>query len=234
MTSCSAAFNKRTIWQLKSYSNVVMGTRMHVGSCKCSCFFAFLYASHGLWMSSLPRVHIAHWTAWLGQTQGHSTRVFCVVLLIAPLFLSVSFFLFTRPLLTTNFSASSESSVFFYFFSAVEGCCQSWNSVIHSESLPDVSFWSPACWVGVACHRALVSPQWLTTLSRRLPTDRCWLTNQQLSTTNLCCGPSRLTAFCVTVIERNRWSGRARNLPSCFVVAMSSFDRCCCYQKRVS
>ena len=38
-----------------------------------------------------------------------------------------------------------------------------------------------------------------------LPTDRCWLTNQQLSTTNLCCRPSRLTAFCVTVIELNRW-----------------------------
>lgn len=114
------------------------------------------------------------------------------------------FFLFTRPLLTTNFSANSESSVFFFFY-VVEGCCQSWNSITYSESLPDVSFWSPTCWVGVACHRALVSPQWLTTLSRRLPTDRCWLTNQQLSTTNLCCRPSRLTAFCVTVIELNRW-----------------------------
>lgn len=93
----------------------------------------------------------------------------------------------------------------FFFFCVVEGCCQSRNSITYSERLPDVSFWSPACWVGVACHRALVSPQWLTTLSRRLPTDRCWLTNQQLSTTNLCCRPSRLTAFCVTVIELNRW-----------------------------
>lgn len=92
----------------------------------------------------------------------------------------------------------------FFFFCVVEGCCQSRNSITYSERLPDVSFWSPACWVGVACHRALVSPQWLTTLSRRLPTDRCWLTNQQLSTTNLCCRPSRLTAFCVTVIELNR------------------------------
>lgn len=89
--------------------------------------------------------------------------------------------------------------------SVVEGCCQSSNSITYSERLPDVSFWSPARWVGVACHRALVSPQWLTTLSRRLPTDRCWLTNQQLSTTNLCCRPSRLTAFCVTVTELNRW-----------------------------
>lgn len=90
-------------------------------------------------------------------------------------------------------------------------------------------FWCPACWVGVACHRALVSPQWLTTLSRRLQTDRCWLTNQRLSTTNLCCGPSRLTAFCVTVIERNRWSGTAWNWPSCFIVTRGSLDRCCCY-----
>lgn len=78
-------------------------------------------------------------------------------------------------------------------------------SITYSGRLPDVSFWSSACRVGVACHRALVSPQWLTTLSRRQPTDCCWLTNQQLSTTNLCCGPSRLTAFCVTIIELNRW-----------------------------
>lgn len=87
------------------------------------------------------------------------------------------------------------------FFYVVEGCCQSRNSITYSKRLPDVSFWSPACCVGVACHRLLVSPQWLATLSRRLLTDRCWLTNQQLSTTNLCCGPSRLTGFCVTVIE---------------------------------
>lgn len=71
------------------------------------------YASRGLQMICLPCVLIAHWTAWLHQTQGHSSHVFCVVLLIASPFLSVSFFLFTRPLLTTNFSASSETSVFF-------------------------------------------------------------------------------------------------------------------------
>lgn len=152
-------------------------------------------------MLPLLCVLIAHWTAWLGQTQGHSTHVFCVVLLMPPCSSLYPFFLFTRPLLTTNFSPNSKSSV----FCVVEGCCQTWNSITYSERLPDVSFWSPACWVGVACHRVLVSPQWLTTLSRRLPTDRCWLTNQQLSTTNLCCGPSRLTAFCVTVIELNRW-----------------------------
>jgi len=111
------------------------------------------------------------------------------------------FFLLTRLLLTANFSANSECCVFY----VVEGCCQSWKCITYSKSLPDVSFWSPAWWVGVTCHRALVSPQWLTTLSCKLPTDRCWLTNQQLGTTNLCCGPSRLAAFCVTVIELNRW-----------------------------
>lgn len=84
-----------------------------------------------------------------------------------------------------------------FFSYVVEGCCQPELKLhyIFRKRLPDVSFWSPACWVGVACHRALLSPQWLTTLSRGLPTDRCWLTNQQLSTTNLCCRPSRLTAF---------------------------------------
>lgn len=59
--------------------------------------------------------------------------------------------------------------------------------------------------VGVACHRAMISPHRLTTLSREPQTDHCWLTNQQLSTSNLCCGASRLAAFCVTVIEFNRW-----------------------------
>lgn len=105
-------------------------------------------------------------------------------------------------------SLSTERAVFslFLFFS----CCWRLFSelglryIFRKVSLT-CHFWSPARWVGVACHRALVSPQWLTTLSRKLPTDRCWLTNQQLSTTNLCCGPSRLTAFCVTVIELNRW-----------------------------
>lgn len=93
----------------------------------------------------------------------------------------------------------------FIFFCVFEGCCLSWNSITYSERLPDVSFWSPARCVGVACHRPLPSPQWLATLSRRLLTDRCWLTNQQLSTTNLCSGPSRLTVFCVTVTELKRW-----------------------------
>lgn len=79
------------------------------------------------------------------------------------------------------------------------------NTITYSERLPDMSFWSPTCCVGVACHRPLVPPQWLAIMSRKLQTDHCWLTNQQLSTTNLCRGPSRLTAFCVAVIELNRW-----------------------------
>lgn len=110
-------------------------------------------------------------------------------------------FLFYQTIVEDKLVSQQQEQCFY----VVEGCCQSWNSITYSERLPDVSFWSPACWVGFACHRALVSPQWLTTLSLRPPTDRCWLTNQQLSTTNLCCGPSPLTAFCVTVIELNRW-----------------------------
>lgn len=146
----------------------------------------------------------AHWTAWLGQRQGHSTRVFCVVLLIASPFLSVSFFFAVLQTIVDNKLLCQQREqccccrrrVCFFSY-VVEGCCQPELKLhyIFRKRLPDVSFWSPACWVGVACHRALLSPQWLTTLSRGLPTDRCWLTNQQLSTTNLCCRPSRLTAF---------------------------------------
>lgn len=94
---------------------------------------------------------------------------------------------------------------FFVFFSVLSKAVVRAETPLHiQKGSLTCHFWSPACWVGVACHRPLVSPQWLTTLSRGLPTDRCWLTNQQLSTTNLCCRPSRLTAFCVTVIELNR------------------------------
>lgn len=132
----------------------------------------------------------------------HSCLLCCITHCLAVPVCVLFFLLFSRPLLTTNFFANSESSVVVvvvcgFFFHVVEGCCQPELKLhyIFRKRLPDVSFWSPACWVGVACHRALLSPQWLTTLSRGLPTDRCWLTNQQLSTTNLCCRPSRLTAF---------------------------------------
>lgn len=165
----------------------------------------------------------AHWTAWLGQTQGHNTRVCCVVLFIASLLLPVSFSLFTSLLLTAMFSASCRFCDIFHF---IEGCCWSWNSAEYSKSPPDVSFWSPAWWVDVTCHRPLVSPQWLTTLSLKLPTDCCWLTNQQLSTTNLCCGPSRLTAFCVTVIELCRWIGDSMELATLFCCNHGFLDGC--------
>lgn len=42
---------------------------------------------------------------------------------------------------------------------------------------------------GAACHRPLLSPQRLATLSRGPLTDLCWLTNQELNTANLCRGP---------------------------------------------
>lgn len=100
-------------------------------------------------------------------------------------------------------SLPAAGAVFFFFFRLSQSVVTA-ETLLHIQKLPYMSFRSPARWVAVACHTALVSPQWLTTLSRGLPTDRCWLTNQQLSTTNLCCGPFRLTAFCVAVSERNR------------------------------
>lgn len=42
---------------------------------------------------------------------------------------------------------------------------------------------------GAACHRPLLSPQRLATLSRGPLTDLCFLTNQELNTANLCRGP---------------------------------------------
>lgn len=143
-----------------------------------------------------------------GTTQGHSTHVFCAVLLIASLFVSCPFsckpeYCWQQISLPT---ARAVFSISFSFFLMLLKAVVRAGTSLHIEKVSlTCHFWSSACWVGVACHRALVSPQWLTTLSRKLPTDRCWLTNQQLSTTNLCCGPSRLTAFCVTVIELNRW-----------------------------
>lgn len=172
-------------------------------------FLSSLYLSCVLvsFLSHVRSLLIGQW----GRVKHRDTALMSLVFHHSlPLCSFLSFFLFTRPLLTTNFSANSTSSVVVVavhiFFSCVfEGCCLSWNSITYSERLPDVSFWSPACCVGVACHRPLPSPQWLATLSRRLLTDRCWLTNQQLSTTNLCSGPSRLTVFCVTVTELKRW-----------------------------
>lgn len=144
----------------------------------------------------------AHWTAWQGQTQEHSTHVFCVVLppcsCLCPFSCSPDHC--WHKLLCQQLERCCCCCFFSMLLKAVVG-----NTITYSERLPDMSFWSPACCVGVACHRPLVSPQWLATMSRRLLTDRCWLTNQQLSTTNLCRGPSRLTAFCVAVIELNRW-----------------------------
>lgn len=143
-----------------------------------------------------------------GTTQGHSTHVFCAVLLIASLFVSCPFsckpeYCWQQISLPT---ARAVFSISFSFFLMLLKAVVRAGTSLHIQKVSlTCHFWSSACWVGVACHRALVSPQWLTTLSRKLPTDRCWLTNQQLSTTNLCCGPSRLTAFCVTVIELNRW-----------------------------
>lgn len=48
---------------------------------------------------------------------------------------------------------------------------------------------APRCRGGAACHRPLLSPQRLATLSRGPLTDLCWLTNQELNTANLCRGP---------------------------------------------
>lgn len=158
------------------------------------CLSSLYYASPNAFS---PKCAHCSFDSVTGSTTGtqHSCLLRCSSL-------PPSLFLFTRPLLTTNFSANSREIR--VVFSVVEGCCQITGTPLHIQKwLPDV-FWSSARCIGVACHRPLVSPHWLATLSRRLLTDRCWLTNQQLSTTNLCCWLSRLTVFCVTVIELNR------------------------------
>lgn len=120
----------------------------------------------------------------------------------------MSLFLVNQNIVDNKFHCQQREQcfqfLFLFFLMLLKAVVRAGTSLHIQKVSLTCHFWSSACWVGVACHRALVSPQWLTTLSRKLPTDRCWLTNQQLSTTNLCCGPSRLTAFCVTVIELNR------------------------------
>lgn len=206
--TCNVAFNEITIWRLKSrsngnaHANRITWTLMGVFS--LPSFFLLLIMPL---MASLPCGFIAHWTVWPGQHRDTALMSFVVYYSLPPCLPRCPFsckpeYCWQQISLPTARAVFSFSFSFLMLLKAVVRAGTSLH--IQKVSLT-CHFWSSACWVGVACHRALVSPQWLTTLSRKLPTDRCWLTNQQLSTTNLCCGPSRLTAFCVTVIELNRW-----------------------------
>lgn len=158
-------------------------------------------------MASLPCGFIAHWTVWPGQHRDTALMSFVLYYSLPPCLSHVPF-LVNQNIVDNKFHCQQREQCFqflFLFFLMLMKAVVRAGTSLHIQKVSlTCHFWSSACWVGVACHRALVSPQWLTTLSRKLPTDRCWLTNQQLSTTNLCCGPSRLTAFCVTVIELNR------------------------------
>lgn len=215
MTSCDVSFNKRAAWQLKSCTNrdarapsIILFPRL----------FSLLCLSWSLNAVAPLCVHCSLDSLAGSNTGTRRSCLLCCITHCLPVPVCVLFPVHQTIVDNKLLRQRRERCIFY----AVEGCCQSWNSITYSETLPDVSFRSPACWLGVACHGALLSPQWLTTLSCRRPTDRCWLTNQKLSNSNLCCGASRLTAFCVTVTERNRWLGTAWNWPSCSVAAMSS------------
>lgn len=80
---------------------------------------------------------------------------------------------------------------------------------------------------GAACHRPLLSPQRLATLSRGPLTDLCWLTNQELNTANLCRGPpSPKCVLCFSHWARQMIGDSvAQGSPS--PCNHSSLDRCC-------
>lgn len=104
---------------------------MHSGSHKHRCFLSPLHC--GLQTLSLPCVLISHWTAWLGQTQGHGSHVLCVALLIAAP--SLPCVLFPVPQTIVDNKPLCRADLFFVLCHAVEGRCQSSNSLTYSGRL---------------------------------------------------------------------------------------------------
>lgn len=93
-------------------------------------------------MASLPCGFIAHWTVWPGQRRDTALMSFVLYYSLPPCSSHVPF-LVNQNIVDNKFHCQQREQCFqflFLFFNVVEGCCQSWNFITYSESLPDVSF----------------------------------------------------------------------------------------------
>lgn len=94
-------------------------------------------------MASLPCGFIAHWTVWPGQHRDTALMSFVLYYSLPPCSSHVPF-LVNQNIVDNKFHCQQREQcfqfLFLFFFNVVEGCCQSWNFITYSESLPDVSF----------------------------------------------------------------------------------------------
>lgn len=145
----------------------VMAQHIHPGFHQCWwCFFPPFFSLSFQTLSSYSEL-----IGQLGWVKQRDRTLVCFVLYFSwascPCLCFYSLFCSTAVEKKLFLPAVRQEFVFGFFFCVcmflLKSVVRAETPITYSEKPPDVSFWSPAFWVGVTCHRASVSPQWLTT-----------------------------------------------------------------------